>query len=92
MHQLFTPNVFSVLFYILTPGQLYGAVLYFFTEHRDGYAHSELGHPVYFWFYFVFMNVLWIVIPLALIMDAWRQLAAAQTHMDSSKAHKNKRN
>lgn len=35
-------------------------MLYFYTEHRDGYAHSELGHPIYFWFYFVFMNMLWI--------------------------------
>ncbi|KAK2851434.1 hypothetical protein Q5P01_007710 [Channa striata] len=57
-----------VLQLIISLGQLYGAVLYFFTEHRDGYAHSEFGHPVYFWFYFVFMNVLWIVIPLVLIL------------------------
>uniref|UniRef100_A0AAQ5XWB4 EXPERA domain-containing protein n=1 Tax=Amphiprion ocellaris TaxID=80972 RepID=A0AAQ5XWB4_AMPOC len=71
--------------------QLYGAVLYFFTEHRDGYAHSELGHPVYFWFYFVFLNTLWIVIPFALIVDAWRQLSAAQTHTDNTKSQKSKR-
>ncbi|KAI3357705.1 hypothetical protein L3Q82_016112 [Scortum barcoo] len=81
-----------VLQLIISLGQLYGAVLYFFTEHRDGYAHSELGHPVYFWFYFVFMNVLWIVIPLALIVDAWGQLSAAQSHTDGTKSHKSKRN
>lgn len=76
----------------LFPGQLYGVVLYFFTEHRDGYAHSELGHPIYFWFYFVFMNVLWVVIPLALIVDAWRQMSTAQAHTDNTKSHKSKRN
>uniref|UniRef100_A0A667X6S1 EBP cholestenol delta-isomerase n=1 Tax=Myripristis murdjan TaxID=586833 RepID=A0A667X6S1_9TELE len=81
-----------VLQLIISLGQLYGAVLYFYTEHRDGYAHSELGHPIYFWFYFVFLNMLWIVIPLLLIVDAWRQLSAAQTHSDASKAHKSKRN
>ncbi|KAM6925342.1 3-beta-hydroxysteroid-Delta(8),Delta(7)-isomerase [Xenentodon cancila] len=80
-----------VLQLIISLGQLYGAVLYFFTEHRDGYSHSELGHPIYFWFYFVFMNVLWIFIPLALIVDAWRQLSAAQTHADNTKGHKSKR-
>eukprot|EP00064_Thunnus_orientalis_P003814 superscaffoldBa00000326_g3825 len=89
------------LYYDIIPGdqrflsqlcQLYGAVLYFYTEHRDGYAHSELGHPIYFWFYFVFMNVLWIVIPLMLIVDAWKQLSAAQMHTDNTKSHKSKRN
>lgn len=72
-------------------GQLYGAVLYFFTEHRDGYAHSEFGHPIYFWFYFIFMNFLWIIIPLVLIVDAWRQLSAAQTFADISNTQKTKR-
>ncbi|KAM6976698.1 3-beta-hydroxysteroid-Delta(8),Delta(7)-isomerase [Aplochiton taeniatus] len=81
-----------VLQLIVSLGQLYGAVLYFYTEHRDGYAHSELGHPVYFWFYFVFMNVLWIVIPLMLLADAWTHLSAAQTQADSSGSQKNKRN
>lgn len=73
-------------------GQLYGAVLYFFTEHRDGYVHSELGHPIYFWFYFIFMNFLWIVIPLFLIVDSWRQLSVAQAHTDNTVSKKSKRN
>ncbi|XP_061759266.1 3-beta-hydroxysteroid-Delta(8),Delta(7)-isomerase [Nerophis ophidion] len=77
-----------VLQLILSLGQLYGVVLYFFTEHREDYSHSELGHPIYFWFYFVFLNFLWIVIPLALIMDAWRQLTAAQRHKDGTKKSK----
>lgn len=84
-------NLFTFDDCVLFPGQLYGAVLYFFTEHRDGYAHSELGHPIYFWFYFVFMNVLWIVIPLLLIVDSWRQLSAAQAQLDSTKSNKAKR-
>ncbi|XP_068607659.1 3-beta-hydroxysteroid-Delta(8),Delta(7)-isomerase [Brachionichthys hirsutus] len=75
---------------IISLGQLYGAVLYFFTEHRDGYAHSHFGHPVYFWFYFIFMNVLWILIPLMLIVDSWRQLSAAQAYTDGNKSKKSK--
>uniref|UniRef100_A0A3B3ZF94 EXPERA domain-containing protein n=1 Tax=Periophthalmus magnuspinnatus TaxID=409849 RepID=A0A3B3ZF94_9GOBI len=80
-----------VLQLIISLGQLYGAVLYFYTEHRDGYAHSELGHPVYFWFYFVFMNTLWIVIPLSLIVDSWKQLSAAQSATDNNGSMKSKR-
>lgn len=79
-----------MLLYYVIPGQLYGAVLYFFTEHRDGYAHSELGHPIYFWFYFVFLNALWIVIPLTLIVDTWTQLSAAQTVTDQKRSQKTK--
>lgn len=75
----------------LIAGQLYGVVLYFFTEHRDGYVHSELGHPIYFWFYFVFMNALWVVIPGMLIVDSWRQLSAAQAHADDTASKKSKR-
>ncbi|XP_060108729.1 3-beta-hydroxysteroid-Delta(8),Delta(7)-isomerase [Heteronotia binoei] len=62
-------------------GQLYGDVLYFYTEYRDGFT----GHPIYFWFYFVFMNGLWIVIPALLILDAWKHLSASQRAMDASK-------
>ncbi|XP_059188718.1 3-beta-hydroxysteroid-Delta(8),Delta(7)-isomerase isoform X1 [Centropristis striata] len=78
-----------VLQLIISIGQLYGVVLYFYTEHRDGYSHTELGHPIYFWFYFTFMNMLWFIIPLMLIVDAWKQLSAAQTHTDNTKPKRN---
>nr|XP_020472457.1 3-beta-hydroxysteroid-Delta(8),Delta(7)-isomerase [Monopterus albus] len=81
-----------VLQLIISLGQLYGTLLYFFTEHRDSYIHSDLGHPIYFWFYFVFINILWFAIPLVLIVDAWKQLSAAQTHTDNTQTHKSKRN
>ncbi|TFJ97421.1 KDEL motif-containing protein 2 [Platysternon megacephalum] len=69
-----------------TSCQLYGDVLYFYTEYREGFAHSEMWHPLYFWFYFVFMNTLWIVIPSILLLDAWGHLSAAQSALDSVKA------
>uniref|UniRef100_A0A8C5D9V3 EBP cholestenol delta-isomerase n=1 Tax=Gouania willdenowi TaxID=441366 RepID=A0A8C5D9V3_GOUWI len=81
-----------VLQLIISVGQLYGVVLYFFTEHRDGYAHSELGHPVYFWFYYVFMNVLWVVIPMVLIVDSWRHLTVSQLNFDNAMTAKTKKN
>lgn len=85
-------NVIHLYYHILFTGQLYGAVLYFFTEHRDGYVHSVFGHPVYFWFYFIFMNFLWIIIPVMLIIDSWSQLSAAQTNTDNMKSRKSKGN
>ncbi|XP_066471430.1 3-beta-hydroxysteroid-Delta(8),Delta(7)-isomerase [Tiliqua scincoides] len=77
-----------VLQLIVSLGQLYGDVLYFYTEYREGFSHSEIYHPIYFWFYFVFMNGLWIIIPFALILDAWKHLSACQKAMDTTKFKK----
>lgn len=71
-----------VLQLIVSLGQLYGDVLYFYTEYRDGFSHSQPGHPIYFWFYFIFMNMLWILIPSALILDAWYNLSQVQVAAD----------
>ncbi|XP_006032065.1 3-beta-hydroxysteroid-Delta(8),Delta(7)-isomerase [Alligator sinensis] len=68
---------------VVSMGQLYGVVLYFLTELRAGLAHTPAGHPLYFWFYFVFLNGLWIVVPAALIHDAWRHLCTAQRALDT---------
>ena len=72
-------------FLLLLPptGQVYGDVLYFLTEYRDGFQHGELGHPLYFWFYFVFLNSLWLVVPGLLILDSIKQLAHAQSILDA---------
>lgn len=64
-------------------GQIYGDVLYFLTELRDGFQHGELGHPVYFWFYFVVMNGIWLVVPGILVLDAIKHLTNAQSMLDS---------
>ncbi|XP_044539547.1 3-beta-hydroxysteroid-Delta(8),Delta(7)-isomerase [Gracilinanus agilis] len=69
---------------VISLGQLYGDVLYFFTEYQHGFQHGEFGHPLYFWFYFVFMNALWIIVPSALLLDAWRHLTCAQLLADGA--------
>lgn len=72
-----------VLQLVVSMGQVYGDVLYFLTEYRDGFQHGELGHPLYFWFYFVFLNSLWLVVPGLLILDSIKQLAHAQSILDA---------
>ncbi|NXQ80356.1 EBP isomerase, partial [Nyctibius grandis] len=62
-------------------GQLYGDVLYFATEARAGWSHSD-PRPLYFWGYFVGLNGLWVLVPGALLADACRCLAAAQRALD----------
>uniref|UniRef100_A0A8C8RK25 EXPERA domain-containing protein n=1 Tax=Pelusios castaneus TaxID=367368 RepID=A0A8C8RK25_9SAUR len=70
---------------VVSLGQLYGDILYFYTEYREGFTHSQIWDPLYFWFYFVFMNALWIIIPFALLLDAWGHLCAAQKVLDAVK-------
>ena len=72
-----------ILQLVVSVGQVYGDVLYFLTEYRDGFQHGELGHPLYFWFYFVFLNALWLVLPGLLILDSIKQLAHAQSILDA---------
>ena len=72
-----------VLQLVVSVGQVYGDVLYFLTEYCDGFQHGELGHPLYFWFYFVFLNALWLVLPGLLILDSIKQLAHAQSILDA---------
>lgn len=67
---------------LLSLCQLYGDTLYFLTEIFEGFSHGELYHPIYFWFYFFFLNSLWIVIPLSLIVDSCIQLARCQAKCD----------
>ncbi|CAM9882709.1 unnamed protein product, partial [Rangifer tarandus platyrhynchus] len=58
---------------------VYGHVLCFLTEHHNGLQHGELGHPLDFWFYFVFFNALWLALPGVLTLASIKQLAHAQS-------------
>ncbi|OWK06653.1 hypothetical protein Celaphus_00011832 [Cervus elaphus hippelaphus] len=59
--------------------QVYGHVLYFLTEYHNGFQLGELGHPLDFWFYFVFLNALWLALPGLLMLTSIKQLAHAQS-------------
>lgn len=78
-----------VLQLVISVGQLYGDVLYFLMEQSEGFQHAEFGHPLYFWFYFVFMNGIWLIVPGILVVDAIKNLAHAQ-HVSDTKVTKAK--
>uniref|UniRef100_A0A8C3QE40 EXPERA domain-containing protein n=1 Tax=Geospiza parvula TaxID=87175 RepID=A0A8C3QE40_GEOPR len=77
-----------ILQLVVSLGQLYGDILYFATEARAGWAHSD-PHPFYFWGYFVGLNGVWVLVPALLLLDAGRELARAQRGHDRPrhKAH-----
>lgn len=66
---------------IVSLGQLYGDVLYYATAMFDHFIRNlnyTRPESYYFWFYFVFMNAFWIVIPIG--EDIWRFIDMHRTY------------
>lgn len=58
---------------VISVGQLYGVVLYYATCAFEEYYRATLysiPHRAYFWGYYVFLNFIWVVIPVALIWQS----------------------
>ncbi|KAJ2416707.1 hypothetical protein GGI10_000777 [Coemansia sp. RSA 2530] len=53
--------------------QLYGDVLYFATNYMDNFRYTN-PHPMYFYGYFVLMNLPWVIIPTYLIVDSCKSI------------------
>ena len=72
---------------ILSLCQLYGDVLYFMTAYKEGFKDGPMGHPLYFWFYFVVLNAFWIIIPLILSIQSILKLTIAQASIDTCQSN-----
>ncbi|TPX68685.1 hypothetical protein SpCBS45565_g02901 [Spizellomyces sp. 'palustris'] len=68
--------VAPILEFLVSTGQLYGDVLYYATTLIEGAPHCSPS-PFHFWFYFVFMNAFWIVIPLTIMWNSARRMHRA---------------
>lgn len=71
---------------IVCVGQIYGLILYYATSMFDHYYKSvTYSRPefLYFWFYYFFMNFIWMVIPGILLVDSVRKIAQAFTALDN---------
>jgi len=73
---------------VLSMCQLYGDVLYMTIEMYDDFVHGPFGHPLYFWFYFVFLNSLWIFIPFACVIESWNKIIVSQATTDLASSKK----
>lgn len=69
---------------LVSLGQLYGDVLYFGTCLHGGVDRHTRPEFIYFWFYFVIINGIWIVIPFACIVWAVKRTTAAVAAMDGT--------
>src|SRR5271170_199007 len=70
---------------IVSIGQIYGDILYYATSLFDHYYRNVSycrPEAYYFWFYFVFMNFIWIVIPALLLYQSVSKTSTAFKALD----------
>eukprot|EP01023_Acetabularia_acetabulum_P047759 TRINITY_DN5038_c0_g1_i4.p1 TRINITY_DN5038_c0_g1~~TRINITY_DN5038_c0_g1_i4.p1 ORF type:complete len:250 (-),score=20.12 TRINITY_DN5038_c0_g1_i4:564-1277(-) len=62
---------------------LYGTVLYFYTVFTEKIVYYR-SEPLYFWFYLVTMNSIWLVVPTFCILYCGHELCRATALLDKN--------
>ncbi|KZP33429.1 Emopamil-binding protein [Athelia psychrophila] len=62
---------------VLSTAELYGGWMTFCPEWLTGSPNLNTSNPLYFWVYLLFMNVIWVVIPLWLMVDSYGRIASS---------------
>ncbi|KAH7278644.1 hypothetical protein KP509_38G050400 [Ceratopteris richardii] len=65
-------------------GQLYGCMVYYGTPLLDGIEYTTAG-SFYFWFYYIFMNCIWVVIPSLIALRSWTEIVRQFEHKKGKK-------
>ena len=72
---------------IICVAELYGGWMTFAPEWLDGSPNLNGTDPILLWIYLVFMNGLWVVIPLLLLWDSFARLSHVSFDLSSSSSH-----
>ncbi|RDB15246.1 Emopamil-binding protein-like [Hypsizygus marmoreus] len=62
---------------VLSTAELYGGWMTFCPEWLTGSPNLDTSNPLYLWVYLFFMNVIWVVVPLVLMIDSYGHIAHA---------------
>jgi len=73
---------------VLSTAELYGGFMTFCPEWLTGNKNLETSNFLYFWVYLVFMNMLWVVIPLWLMWDSYSFIVGTLRSASGSKLAK----
>ncbi|KZT12078.1 Emopamil-binding protein [Laetiporus sulphureus 93-53] len=60
---------------VLSTAELYGGWMTFCPEWLTGNQYLNTDNVLHFWVYLVFMNVIWVIIPIWLMIDSYRHIA-----------------
>ncbi|WEW57099.1 hypothetical protein PRK78_002559 [Emydomyces testavorans] len=61
----------------LAVAELYGGFMTFAPEWLSGNTALQTTDPVYFWFYLVFFNMLWVFVPMWVLWAGWGEIRDA---------------
>ncbi|KAG0302787.1 hypothetical protein BGZ98_007223 [Dissophora globulifera] len=73
---------------VLSVGQIYGCVLYYWTSIVAGSPECH-PDPYYYYFYFWFFNIFWMIAPVLLARDSIRTLRRAMEQINRLTEEKN---
>ncbi|ESK95727.1 ebpl-prov protein [Moniliophthora roreri MCA 2997] len=62
---------------VLSTAELYGGWMTFCPEWLTGSPNLNTSNALYLWVYLFFMNFIWVVIPLWLLIDSYQYIAAS---------------
>ncbi|KAG0264243.1 hypothetical protein DFQ27_001320 [Actinomortierella ambigua] len=78
-----------ILQLIVSLGQLYGSVIYYFTTLFEGSPHGD-PDPYYFYFYFIHFNAWWVFVPILLMYSSIKHLYRPNNTSAKGKKEKKK--
>ncbi|KAH9953345.1 Emopamil-binding protein [Russula dissimulans] len=73
---------------VLSTAELYGGWMTFCPEWLTGSPSLDTSNVLFFWVYLVFMNVLWVAIPLWLMYDSYTHIAGSLRSAQAGKLGK----
>ncbi|KAH0832072.1 Emopamil-binding protein [Lanmaoa asiatica] len=69
---------------VLSTAELYGGWMTFCPEWLTGSPNLNISNPFHLWVYLVFMNFIWVAIPLWLMWDSYGHIAGSLSQAQAS--------
>ncbi|KAH9060458.1 Emopamil-binding protein [Lactarius vividus] len=73
---------------VLSTAELYGGWMTFCPEWLTGSPSLNTSNPLFLWVYLVFMNTIWVIIPVWLMCDSYTHIAGTLRSTQTNKPRK----
>lgn len=73
---------------VLSTAELYGGWMTFCPEWLTGSPSLNTSNPLFLWVYLVFMNIIWVIIPVWLMYDSYTHIAGTLRGAQTKKPRK----
>jgi len=70
---------------VLCTAEIYGGWMTFCPEWLTGSPNLVTSNPLYLWVYLTFMNGIWVIIPLGLMVDSYKHIASSLRKVQAAK-------